>query len=34
MSVRPAGQPVPLDEVEPVESIVKRFVVTAMSLGS
>jgi len=26
--------PVPLDEVEPVESIVKRFVVSAMSFGS
>ncbi|MBD3393165.1 MAG: glutamate synthase large subunit, partial [Chitinivibrionales bacterium] len=27
-------EPVPLDEVEPVESIVKRFVTSAMSLGS
>ena len=27
-------QPVPLDEVEPVESIVKRFVTSAMSFGS
>jgi glutamate synthase domain-containing protein 2/glutamate synthase domain-containing protein 1/glutamate synthase domain-containing protein 3 len=34
MRVLPLGAPVPLDEVEPVESIVKRFVVTAMSLGS
>ena len=34
MRVLPLGEPVPLDEVEPVESIVKRFVVTAMSLGS
>jgi glutamate synthase (ferredoxin) len=34
MRVQPLGEPVPLDEVEPVESIVKRFVVTAMSLGS
>ncbi|MFN8592404.1 MAG: glutamate synthase large subunit [Thermomicrobiales bacterium] len=34
LRVRPAGDPVPLDEVEPVASIVKRFVVTAMSLGS
>ena len=29
-----AGAPIPLDEVEPVAQIVKRFVVTAMSLGS
>ncbi len=28
------GTPVPLDEVEPVDSIVKRFVSSAMSLGS
>ena len=34
MRVMPLGEPVPLDDVEPVESIVKRFVVTAMSLGS
>ena len=34
MRVLPLGEPVPLHEVEPVESIVKRFVVTAMSLGS
>ena len=34
MRVLPLGEPVPLDEVEPAESIVKRFVVTAMSLGS
>jgi len=34
MYVMPRGEPVPLDDVEPVESIVKRFVVTAMSLGS
>ena len=26
--------PIPLDEVEPVESIVKRFVTSAMSFGS
>ncbi|MBK9161300.1 MAG: glutamate synthase subunit alpha [Nitrosomonadales bacterium] len=32
--VRPAGQPVPLDEVEPAKEIVKRFVTGAMSLGS
>jgi glutamate synthase domain-containing protein 2/glutamate synthase domain-containing protein 3 len=34
LNVRPLGAPVPLAEVEPVEAIVKRFVVTAMSLGS
>ncbi len=34
MHVLPAGAPISLDEVEPIESIVKRFVVTAMSLGS
>ncbi|MDQ6671184.1 MAG: glutamate synthase large subunit [Chloroflexota bacterium] len=34
LEVVPAGQPVPLDEVEPWESIVKRFVCTAMSLGA
>ena len=34
MRVLPLGEPVPLDDVEPVESIVQRFVVTAMSLGS
>ena len=31
---RPADTPVPLDEVEPVESIVKRFATGAMSYGS
>ena len=30
----PAGPPVPLDEVEPVETIVKRFSTAAMSHGS
>jgi glutamate synthase domain-containing protein 2/glutamate synthase domain-containing protein 1/glutamate synthase domain-containing protein 3 len=30
----PVCEPVPLDEVEPVERIVRRFVTTAMSLGS
>ncbi|MEA4889399.1 MAG: glutamate synthase large subunit [Clostridiaceae bacterium] len=30
----PAGRPVPLDEVEPVEAIVKRFKTGAMSYGS
>ena len=31
---KPAGAPVPLDEVEPAKEIVKRFVTGAMSLGS
>ncbi|MDR2677877.1 MAG: glutamate synthase large subunit [Zoogloeaceae bacterium] len=31
---RPAGQPVPLEEVEPAKEIVKRFATGAMSLGS
>jgi glutamate synthase (NADPH/NADH) large chain len=31
---KPAGAPVPLDEVEPVTSIVKHFVTGAMSFGS
>ena len=30
----PAGAPIPLDEVEPVENIVKRFKTGAMSFGS
>ncbi|HVR70448.1 MAG TPA: glutamate synthase large subunit [Vicinamibacteria bacterium] len=34
MELRPAGPPVPLDEVEPVEAIVKRFKTGAMSYGS
>ena len=34
MTIKPLGAPVPLEEVEPVEAIVQRFVVTAMSLGS
>jgi glutamate synthase domain-containing protein 2/glutamate synthase domain-containing protein 1/glutamate synthase domain-containing protein 3 len=34
LRVRPLGAPVALHEVEPVEAIVTRFVVTAMSLGS
>src|SRR5207247_3864038 len=34
MQLRPAGPPVPLDEVEPVEAIVKRFKTGAMSYGS
>lgn len=32
--IRPAGAPVPLDEVEPASEIVKRFATGAMSLGS
>ncbi len=31
---KPAGPPVPIDEVEPVETIVKRFATGAMSYGS
>ncbi len=34
LSLKPAGAPVPLDEVEPVESIVRRFDSAAMSLGA
>ena len=34
MEMRDQGQPVPLDEVEPVEAIVKRFKTGAMSFGS
>jgi len=34
LDLRPAGEPVPLDEVEPVEHIVKRFATGAMSYGS
>ncbi|MDR2164057.1 MAG: glutamate synthase large subunit [Zoogloeaceae bacterium] len=33
-AIRSAGDPVPLDEVEPASEIVKRFVTGAMSLGS
>ncbi len=33
-NLRPAADKVPLNEVEPAESIVKRFVCSAMSLGS
>jgi glutamate synthase (NADPH/NADH) large chain len=32
--IKPAGPPVPLDEVEPAKEIVKRFATGAMSLGS
>jgi glutamate synthase (ferredoxin) len=34
MDLKFADQPIPLDEVEPVESIVKRFATGAMSYGS
>ena len=34
MELRPAATPVPLEEVEPVESILKRFATGAMSYGS
>ncbi len=34
LDFRFAAEPIPLDEVEPVESIVKRFATGAMSLGS
>jgi glutamate synthase (NADPH/NADH) large chain len=32
--LKPSGQPVPLDEVEPAKEIVKRFATGAMSFGS
>lgn len=34
LELHPAGDPLPIEQVEPLESIVRRFVVTAMSLGS
>jgi glutamate synthase (ferredoxin) len=34
LAVRPAGPPISIDEVEPEISIVRRFVASAMSLGS
>jgi len=34
LEITPLGPAVPLEEVEPVEAITKRFIVTAMSLGS
>ncbi|MBT8107889.1 MAG: glutamate synthase large subunit [Gammaproteobacteria bacterium] len=34
MDIRPAGEPIPLDEVEPVESILPRFDSAGMSLGA
>jgi glutamate synthase (ferredoxin) len=34
MTIKPLGEPVRLEEVESIESIASRFVVTAMSLGA
>jgi glutamate synthase (ferredoxin) len=34
LDVRPLGPAIPIEEVEPTESLYRRFVVTAMSLGS
>jgi glutamate synthase (NADPH/NADH) large chain len=34
MKIRPAGEPVPLDEVEPIEKILPRFDSAGMSLGA
>jgi glutamate synthase domain-containing protein 2/glutamate synthase domain-containing protein 1/glutamate synthase domain-containing protein 3 len=34
LEIKPLGPPVPLAEVEPIEAITRRFVVTAMSLGA
>jgi glutamate synthase domain-containing protein 2/glutamate synthase domain-containing protein 1/glutamate synthase domain-containing protein 3 len=34
MKLKPAGEPVPLEEVEPATEIVKRFTTGAMSLGA
>ncbi|MBM3770944.1 MAG: glutamate synthase large subunit [Acidimicrobiia bacterium] len=34
LKLKPAAEPIPIDEVEPVESIVKRFSTGAMSYGS
>src|SRR6201988_277887 len=34
MKVKPAGKPVPIEEVEPAKEIVKRFTTGAMSFGS
>ena len=34
LQLRPSDQPIPIDEVEPVDSIVKRFATGAMSYGS
>ncbi len=32
--IKPVGPPVPLDEVEPVENILKRFYISSMSFGA
>ncbi len=34
LEIQPAGPPVPLEEVEPAESILRRFVISAMSHGA
>src|SRR4029078_1331003 len=34
IEIKPHGEAIPIDEVEPATEIVKRFVVTAMSLGA
>ncbi|HEV2109278.1 MAG TPA: glutamate synthase large subunit [Thermomicrobiales bacterium] len=34
LELKPLGPAIPIDEVEPAEAITRRFVVTAMSLGS
>lgn len=34
LEIRPLGPAIPIEEVEPIEDIVKRFIVTAMSLGA
>ncbi|MBT9329802.1 glutamate synthase large subunit [Paracidobacterium acidisoli] len=34
LEIRPAASPLPVDQIEPVSSIVKRFIASAMSLGS
>src|SRR5499427_3754474 len=34
LELKPAGTPIPLDEVEPVEHIIRRFATGAMSYGS
>ncbi len=34
LDIRPAGPPVPLEEVEPAEAILRRFVISAMSHGA
>ena len=34
IAIKPAGPAIPLDDVEPADEIVRRFIVTAMSLGA